>query len=257
MSRPPVAGITDRIYSTLPAAYRDADAAQDVAVGPEPPPLRWLWAPQLTWNGLPMGLPTHPAFGAVRGEIGYPLLRYIASLADQVDNLAQLVDRFAYVPEDEDLSAGARRTADLIDPATADAAWLPYIAMFRGGKLDLSLPVAQQRASLETPAALGWYAGSADSIVQAAQRALTDTQHVALVYGYGGDPFTIAVQTLVTETPDDQAVLDAIDQAGVRPAGFDIVIEHYQSSWDSQEAAYPTWATREAAGSWDTIESVP
>jgi hypothetical protein len=185
---------------------------------------------------------------------GYPLLTYLACQLEPWAALDALIDRLNYVPRDE--AKNGRSTSDLVDPATGDPAWLPWQALVYGARIDLTAAVATQRAMVG--AAQSWWArGSHDSIIAAAQTQLNGSKTCSLIPNNGGVAWTIGIQVIITEiATSDAAIIAAVDAADARPAGHDLVVVHYASSWDLQEARYPTWTAREAAGSWDVIESV-
>lgn len=204
--RPTVGAFTERLYAALPELYRDADAAQ--ADGPS----------------------------------NYPLLRYLAGLCDQLDAVATLVDRFTYVPLDErrdgpwrrygsgtygDGTYGDADTADLVDPATADAGWLPWLAQLVG--VDVTgLTVAEQRHAIAHPEE-AWAHGTPRAIADAARPVITGTGYVAVLPTWGGEPFIIGLVTKSAET------------AGA-------------PTWGELEALAPTWADLEALGNWSNLE---
>lgn len=179
---------------------------------------------------------------------GYPLLRMMALLGDQLGDVLDLFNRIDYVPPDETGSV-AGDTSDLVNAGTADVAWLPWVAQLVGVHLDRSLSTASQRAQI-----LGssWLPGTPQALAKLAQSQLTDSKYVRIVDHYGGDPWTIAIRTRTSETPDLAAVLTACQSA--KPAGFELVNDAFSTSWDTLEGAYPTWADWEAAGSWTAIE---
>jgi hypothetical protein len=85
---------------------------------------------------------------AVRNEDiyqNYQLKKWLSGVVDQAGTIDTLVDRFSYVsPED----GPGYRTADLVDPVTADAAWLPWLAQLVGVKLQPGDSVAQWRSDI-------------------------------------------------------------------------------------------------------------
>lgn len=81
--------------------------------------------------------------------------------------------------------------------------------------------VAGRREQIQS-ARLGQNAGTSSAIIASAQTVLTGTKTVELVIDPISSPWTIDVQTLISETPGGssnyQALLDACEQA--RPVGF-------------------------------------
>lgn len=214
---PAVHATTERIYNGLPEVYRDVDAT-----APEP---------------------------------GYPLLRYLSLVTDQLGAAADTAARIDYVPPDDpeyDEALDGDRTSDLVDPATADAAWLPWLAATVGITLNAALTEAAQREQI-SGAAAGWQVGSRGALVVAAQAALTGTRSVRVTVT---GPHTATIITDAAETPGGPAsVLAAIEAGRARPAGILLSHSYYTATWATVEAAYPTWAGLEAAGSWAAVES--
>lgn len=89
-------------------------------------------------------------------------------------------------------------TADLVDPATADAGWLPWLAQLVGVNLT-GLTVAAQRTALADPET-SWDHGTPGAIAEAAKAGLTGTQAVTITAHYDGEPFAIGIGTLTAET---------------------------------------------------------
>lgn len=216
MARPVVHTTTERIYGGLPGVYRAGDDAQ--AGGPS----------------------------------GYPLLRYLSLLTDQLGEVIDLLQRFDYYSPDDGGLAGD--TSDLVDPATADAGWLPWIAQLVGARLPPGLTVAQQRNAIAGVVA-GYLKGTKQGIIAAAQTALTGTKYARVIPLYGGDQYRIELRTRTSETASTAAVLAAVDAAGARPAGIEIVPTVYEATWAQIEAAYPVWLTLETnAPTWLQVE---
>lgn len=205
--RPTVGPTTEALYARLPELYRDADAAQ--ADGPS----------------------------------NYPLLRYLSLLFDQLDAVTTLLDRFTYTPLDErqdgpwirygsgtygDATFGDQDTSDLVDPYTANAAWLPWLAQLVGVDV-ANLSVTAQRYVIAHPQDT-WAHGTPRAIAAAARAKLTGTGYAAIMPTYQGDPFTIA---LVTREDETQGV----------------------TTWGELETMAPTWADLMALGDWSNLEA--
>src|SRR5436305_14173462 len=60
---------------------------------------------------------------------GQPLYRWMDLLGSRMTAVTQLIDRIDYLPPDEGGDGG---TSDLVDPGTADLAWLPWLAQLLG-----------------------------------------------------------------------------------------------------------------------------
>jgi hypothetical protein len=208
-----VSSTTTRVYERLPELYRRADEAQD------------------------------------SGPSGYPLLRFLSLLGDQLGELETLVDRVGYFPADEGGVPGD--TSDLTDPVTADDGWLGWLGQLVGVDV-ASIPAAARRAAV-AGASAGWRAGTADGIASAAQSVLTGTRYVRVIPHYTGDPWKVEVRTRVSETPDPAAVIPAIVAARAKPAGVELVHTQYEATWDAIVAENPTWADLEP-DTWTGIE---
>lgn len=207
--RPQVGPITEAVYASLPELYRDADAAQDT------------------------------------GRSNYPLLRYLSLILDQLTPVADYVDRFTYEAlDDRDNTSpawdrygagtygegtyGDTDTADLVDPNTADAAWLPWLAQLLGVDIE-GLGTTDARAKLAAPAD-SWAHGTPAAITAKVRPQLTGGGYVDVIPHYQGDPYTIAVVTKNDET-------------------------YGATTWGELEAAAPTWGDLEALGSWSNLEA--
>lgn len=219
MARPIVTASTERIYRRLPQYLRDADA-REMSGG------------------------------------GYPLLRYIALVGDELGKIEALVDRLDYVSPAEGGAPGD--TSALVDPQTADLAWLPWLGRLVGVNVDKGLTVQEQREAVEF-ATSGFRAGTKQAMADAAKTALNGTRY-AKVYDHSkvnpgdGTVWDVLVVTRATETPDVGAVLGTIIRKNTKPAGAVLHHRAYEASWGNVETAYPTWDAIEAAGSWDRIQ---
>lgn len=215
--RPTTTEVTDRFYGSLPEVYRDADAAQD------------------------------------DGPSNYPLLRYLSLLLDQLQPIADLITRITYVPMDEradlpstsalevpspwqrfgtgefgDDTFGDADTSDLVDPSTADAGWLAWLAQLLGVNV-AGLDLADARALLFQPAD-SWAHGTPEAIARKARRQLDPDDYVDVRPHFAGEPFTIAVITKTAET-------------------------YGTTTWGELNDAAPTWGDLEALGSWNAAEA--
>lgn len=217
MTRPVTHPRTEALYGRLPDLYRDADALLD---------------------------------GGPTDANGYPLLRFLSLLGDQAGDLADLISRIDFYTPDDGGAAGD--TSDLADPATADPAWLAWLAQVVGVRLGEGLSVADQRAAI-AGAVSGYLKGTKQGIADAARTELTGSRYVAVIPFYGGDAWRVEVRTRTTETPDPGAVLGAIESKHARPAGVELVTTTYAATWDQIEAL-GSWDAVEARGSWDALE---
>lgn len=146
----------------------------------------------LVYDGLPETYRTLDEAG------GGPLLTYLDGLLGQFDPIMALIDRVTYVPADDD-QLDPTETSDLVDPALADAGWLPWLRQLVGVPLLEGQSIAEQRTALADPPA-AWAHGTPVAIAAAARRGLTGTKTVQVVPHYEGDPWVIGVGTLEAET---------------------------------------------------------
>jgi hypothetical protein len=179
MARPAVGDLTERLYSQLPAMYRDADEPLD-----------------------------------------FPLLRFLSLVGDLADEVDVLHDRLS---ADE-----LGQLSELADPAVADLAWLPWIAQLVGVRL---LPDVTGQAARDAVAfaSSGYRGGTKAAVADAARSALMGARYVKVhdhsitEPGNGGE-WDVLLVTRVSDTPDVQAVLDAVVSKRAKPAG--VVLHH-------------------------------
>jgi hypothetical protein len=183
----------------------------------------------------------------------WQMKKYLASVLEIQDVVSVLIDRFTYTPPDDGVSAD---TSDLVDPMTADEAWLPWLGQLVGVRINKALTVAQQRDAIRT-ALSGTQAGTKTSIANAAKTALTGSQTV-YVHSFSDDggigaggQWDILLLTLSEETVGDPVA--AVIAAGAKPAGVKLWHLLYGASWDTIEASYSTWADWDAE-TWNDIE---
>lgn len=168
--------------------------------------------------------------------LDYPLLRFVSLAGDQLDALRALTERIDF----DRTVPGA--TSDLVDPATADAAWLPWLAQAAGVN-----PVGDTQTLRDridgAPAARS--VGTRAAIVAAARSELVGTgtlyvqvRPASIGYAPGGE-YDVTIVTLPDETPDAEAVVLAIDTAHAKPAGVNLYHVDYMASVAMITAAYP------------------
>lgn len=199
-------------------------------------------------------LPDH--YRSADADAGYPMFKWIAGMCRVLSDVEDLLERIDYVAPADGGAPGD--TSDLVDPATADAAWLPWLAQLVGVRLRPDFTDAEKRDAIRY-ASSGWRAGTKTAVADAAKTELTGTQY-AKVYDHSvsvpgdGGVWDVLIITRVTETPDPSRVLAAVVKRGAKPAG--VVLHHraYEASWDTVVATYPTWAAIESAGSWNKIQ---
>lgn len=185
---------------------------------------------------------------------GWQLKKYISGMSDQQGEVDTLVDRFDHYTR--------HPTSDLVDPETADAAWLRWIGQLVGINTDLYSTVDAQRQALLT-AAGGFRAGSLAALVAAVQTQLTGSQYVrvyknsdASVGGIGTkDMWHVLIVTKSGETPVSSAVVIAnVIAQNAKPAGVVLSMRQFEAQWDTIESTYTTWNAIEAVN-WDTLEN--
>lgn len=194
------------------------------------------------YDGLP------EAWRRIDEQRGYPHLRWLACLLDQAGDIVDLIERIDYVPEHAGGDPGD--TSDLVDPLTADIAWLPWQAQLVGALLAPSLTEAERRDAIAF-ASSGWRGGNKAGIADAARTVLTGTK-LALVYPHTSidgsgqrQPDTWPHITLVTrqsETPDPDAVVPAVEAKNAVPAGGKVHHSFWRSTWADRHQHAPTWA---------------
>lgn len=210
-ARPDVSDLTERAYASLPEIYTAVDPAQ-------------------------------PAGSA--GQT-YPLLRYLALTGDPLSAVEALQDSIDYVAPRDGGPAGG--TSALVDPATADESWLPWLAQLLGVPIT-GLTVDASRAALaDAPAS--WAHGTRSAIAARAAENTTGTHHVEVTYPYdAARPWVIGIgvhagEVSLASTWDALEALGGADPATGRMA-----------TWEQLEAAATTpsgitWAALENAGS--------
>lgn len=230
---PYMSTLVDRLYNRLPEVYCTMDAADST----------WTFKRYL---------------GAILEQAGAGDDFYVGVLGDRP------VGPPAPVPwglVDTDLAnwvaARVSRLSSLGDPFQADVTWLPWLAQLVGVQLDPSASEAEQRDTIAY-ATSGWRAGTASAIEDAARSALIGSRYAkvvpAMAGSVAGTPWDLTIVTRASETPDPAAVIGAVLRKGVKPAGVVLHTRTYEASWDTLEAARPTWEDWERAGSWTALE---
>lgn len=185
---------------------------------------------------------------------GWPLKTWLSGVADELGKVINIFDRI-------NDSGAPGDTSDLVNPATADAAWLPWLAQAVGVTLDPTLNEAERRAAI-AGASTGFMAGTKQAVAAAAGTELTGTKH-AEVYDHStatvrgtASMWDVLIITRPSETPSDAAVLEAVARKGAKPAGVTLWWRAYEASWDTLTASLPDWNAIEGAGSWDGVQEV-
>jgi hypothetical protein len=188
----------------------------------------------------------------------WTMKRYLSGICLPLNELDVLIDRFRYTPEDDGYFDTIDLSSALVDPDFADTAWLPWLAQLVGVNFDYLQDEATQRERIKH-AFEGARPGSEAAIIQAAQTVLTGTKTV-YVYphsdlgGIGaGTQWEVLIRTIAAETTGD--VVEAVTNLGAKPAGVKLYHETYGASWDTIEAAAPTWADWEAL-TWEELEQL-
>jgi hypothetical protein len=206
MARPIPSAFTERWYAALPEHYRDRDEGLD-----------------------------------------YPLLRWMSLLGDQAGEVFTLLTRIQYIPIDDGGVPGD--TSDLADPSAADEAWLPWL----GELVGVTLPPAvtgQAARDAVAGAVNGYQVGTKTAIANAARSGLTGSRYVS-VYDHtisapgDGGIWDVLIVTRAAETPDINAVINAVTTKNAKPAGVVLHYRAYTATWTAMETAYgPAWSAR-------------
>lgn len=177
--------------------------------------------------------------GALTGDdegLDWPLLRFL-------DGVGHLLGEVADLVRDTDAGPG---WSVLLDVDRAPANTLPYLAQFVGVRLPGGLTEAQQRQRIKETD--GWRRGSPGAIKGAARQHLTGTQTVRLRERLDDHAYRFRVRTYEVETPDQQAVEEAL--RAQKPAGLTFVYEVVSGwTWEEAAAAHTDWA--EVAATYD------
>ena len=170
--------------------------------------------------------------------------RWLSGVLDSQGEIETLISRFKYVPP-EDGPDVQDLHSDLVDPTTADAAWLPWLAQLVGVNYDYILDEPSRRTAIAN-AIGGVQAGTKAAIIQAAQTVLTGSKTVYVypfsnnVGGIGaGTQWEVLVMTIAAETASDPVT--AIINLGAKPAGVKLYHVTYGADWDTIESTFPTW----------------
>lgn len=236
------------------------------------------------WRGLPE-LYRAADEERLEGEDGMPLLRFMSLLGDQAGELEDLLDRIA-----SHLSPEGRWISELSDPATADAAWLGWLAQLAGIKpptvagagesyaqVILDLPTYGDVDDLGTYAVLARYGqagGSGPEAVRALlldaaatlragstaawdgiiQPWLTGTRTVLHDRHFGGDPWALRLRTYAAETPNPSVVAAVLAQAR-RPAGLDLTWELYGAEYSTIVEEFATYGDVDDLPSYEALQA--
>lgn len=257
MTRPTVTPAAERMYGRLPELYRGADEQQ-----PD-------------------------------GPDGYPLLRFLSLIGDQIGALETLYDRIDFATADEGLVAGD--TSDLVDPTVADDDWLHWLAQLVGIQLPyVSSGVADTwyQLTLDYPtwtalkaanatwdqvrehgatvpgagigphqlrvaiadAEGGWMATSRESYEALIAPYLTGQKRVLFTPIYTGDPWRLLLESYLIETPNPAAITAALGKVP-RAAGLQVsYAARTGSHWSDVAANFATWNTvKTSFATWNAL----
>lgn len=147
-------------------------------------------------------------------DVDGDMVGFLDGLGIEAQVIDALITRIDKVFPDEGGAPGD--TSDLVDPATADASWLQWVAMVYGVVVDPNLTTAEKRIIIAARPA--WLAGSAGAIGDAVAAFLTGTATVTFNRSFGGNWATVEVVTYTAETPDAAAVADYLSARDTAPA---------------------------------------
>lgn len=182
----------------------------------------------------------------------WTLKKFLSGVLEQQNDIEVLIDRFDY---DAPPVGAIGDTSDLVDPVTADAAWLPWLQQLVGLRTTSS-DVAVMRSRIASPTK--FRGGTKAAIREAAKTVLTGDKHVE-VYDHTTDvsalgaagQWDVLIVTRATETVSSP--ITEVIRVGAKPAGIILYHRTYTTTWDAIEAAFPTWADMEGK-TWSEIE---
>jgi hypothetical protein len=161
---------------------------------------------------------------------GWPLLRLCGALARPLDDIDE------YVGDRPDGTSG---WTHLLDPRTAPARALPFLAQFVGVTLEPQLDEAEQREKIAQPR--NFARGTAAALRSEIQLTLTGTRAVSIVERLGGNAYRLWVRTRDDETPSAARTIAAIEAH--KPLGVMLVYEQIEGwAWDDVVAEHDDWA---------------
>lgn len=216
-----------------------------------------------TTERLYLRLPEYIRLSDARND--YLLKRWVSCTVDAQGDIDLLMNRINYTTVPDGGLPGEK--SDLVDPYTADAAWLPWLAQLVGINLPLRLTEMERRDAIFF-ATSGYKVGTKRAVADAAKSELTGTRY-ARVYDHSittpgdGGMWDVLIVTRGTETPSGAAVVDAVLKKRAKPAGVLLRHRSYTASWElsfrdsagSIPGKYPSWGALEADnGNWIKIE---
>lgn len=150
-------------------------------------------------------------YRAEDADLGNPLRRFVALIADQLTPIDDITDR------------GAGNA----DPQIVPPNWLGWLGQVCGVAVDARQSVAAQRARITDPARHRH--GSAHALAELVRPLLEGTQTVDVVPHWRGNPWLICIRTIEAETP---------------------LTGSWISTWDELAMVLPTWGDLEEV-MWD------
>jgi hypothetical protein len=168
----------------------------------------------------------------------YPMFRWVDVLTDSIaDTMLLYSEWFEY--DAREVQAGYSKTdlftkSRLTNHLAVHNENLDWLAQFSGKKLRKQIYVSGNPIISEgdlksfqqvqlSPAIYGKGAGTQSAIRTALGFVLTGTKSVIISQKAGGDPWTIKLTTLISESPSSAIILAAVEEA--RPMGYRIIHE--------------------------------
>lgn len=194
---------------------------------------------------------------------GWPLKKFLSATTDRLGEIDDLVARFTYLTEDqrdladmfgisnEGRAVPIGATSDLVDPRTANAEWLPWIAMLMGLKTDAYATNEELRAALIQGSA-GGKAGTREAIAAVVRGTLSGPADGKEVRMYANSStlsdigeasrWDVLIVTPDNISPSSATIMEAIAAAGVKPAGISLHHATKSTTWAELTAKWPKWA---------------
>lgn len=151
---------------------------------------------------------------------------------------------WSYLIDDED---NLPAWAAVLNPETAPAEALPWLAQFGGAVLTPEMDEEARRKAIQVPEAFS--RGRPASLEAVAKRRLTGTKTVIITERYTNNAWRLRVETIEAETPEpEETEADIIRYQ--KPVGI-VLFFNTRVVWDWGEAKasleFPTWAAVKAA----------
>jgi hypothetical protein len=185
-------------------------------------------------------------------KVDWTMKRFVSGILDQQGDIETLIDRFNFDALPDGVIGD---TSDLVDPAVADAEWLPWLQQLVGLRTTSS-SIATMRSRIASPTK--FQGGTKAAIKEVVKNVLTGDKHVELydhttdVSALGGaGQWDVLIVTRATETVSSP--ITEVIRVGAKPAGIILYHRTYTTTWAAIEAAFPTWADMEGK-TWNEIE---